>query len=124
MKSFLIKTGILAIILIVGENLLTNVMHVGTGIPHFELMVAFFYAVTNLIHFKLVTVISKNIRKFNMWFLGLNMAKMFVYIFFALGYVWGHAQHAKLFLLCLFITYLGFTLVEINAITRIVKRKN
>lgn len=124
MKSFLIKTGILAIGLIIGENLLTNLILKETGIPHFEVMVLFFYAVTNLMHFQLLRVISRNIRKFNIWFLALNMGKMFLYIFFALAYVWFHAQHAKLFLLCLFIIYLGFTLMEINAITRIVKRKN
>lgn len=124
MKSFLIKTGILAICLVVAENILTNVVLVGKGIPHFELMVLFFYAVTNLIHYKLVKIIETNVRKFNQWFLGMNMAKMFLYIFFALGYVWFHNEHAKVFLLCLFVTYVGFTVMEINAITRIVKQKN
>jgi hypothetical protein len=124
MKSFLIKSGILGIILIAGECLLTNFVFEGKGIPYFELMVLFFYAVTNLIHFKLVRIISTNIRKFSPWFLGLNMIKMFIYIFFALGYVYTHQEHIKVFLLCLFVTYLSFTVMEIITISRIVKQKN
>ncbi|PTN10512.1 hypothetical protein [Mangrovibacterium marinum] len=123
MKAFLIKSGILAICLIAIEYLLTNTIFAGSGIPHFELIVLFFYTVTNLIHYKLVKIISTNIRQFNPWFLGINMSKMFLYIFFAIGYLWFHREHAKVFLICLIITYICFTVIEITSITKIVNQK-
>jgi len=124
MKAYLIKTGAITALLIIAEYLTSTYLPSRPNVPFFTLIALFFFGVSNTIHFKLVTVVRKNINRFNPWFMGLSMLKMFVYIIFALVYLWFFKDYAKAFLISLFVTYVIFTGVEISAVTRLVKQKN
>ena len=123
MKRFLIKTGLCSIILVLVEVFITYHVFPAFKTPYFIVMVIFFFMVTNMVHYQLLRIMRKNVRQFNPWFLGLNMAKMFVYFLFALTYLWFFREYAKGFLMSLFITYASFSILEIIEIIPIVKRK-
>lgn len=123
MKSFIIKTLTLAILLIGIEYLLSLYLYPNTHVPLFIVIVCFLFAVTNLIHYKLLKVAEKNVNKFNPYFLGLNMIKMFIYFIAVLTYLWFYREYAPEFLISFFVVYVCFSVLEVVEVTCIVKRK-
>lgn len=123
MKAFLIKTGVLAIALILIEYLLETTANSSIHIPLFPFLVTFFWGVTNIIHYLLLRVFEKNERRFNPAFLGLNMLKMGLYFIVAAVYLWFLRKYAVHFAIGLFILYASFSFLEIREISMIVRRK-
>lgn len=123
MKPFLLKSGILAIVLIITEYILQKQVNPNINIPLFPFLVIFFWGVTNIIHYLLFRLSEKNVRRFNPAFMGLNMIKMLIYFIFALAYLWFYREHAVNFIIGLFILYTTFSFLEIREISNVVKRK-
>ncbi len=124
MKRFLIQTTTLSIILILLKYLLVATIFPKAQIPLFILIVLFFFLSTNFVYYRLLNIASKNMRKFNPTFLGMGMIKMFIYLILALVYVWFYREFAKEFLISFFILYVSFSVLEVAAMLRLVKRKN
>lgn len=124
MKGFIIKTLSLSLGLIIVKYISLRYLFPNAQIPLFILIVIFFFAVTNFVHYHLLRITEKNVRKFNTHFLGMNMIKMFVYFLVALIYLWFYREFAKEFLISLFIIYAGYSAIEVIELTRIVKQKN
>ena len=123
MKRFLLKSGILAIVLILSEYILESQVDSKINIPLFPFLVIFFWSVTTIVHYLLFRLSEKNVRRFNPAFLGLNMLKMIIYFILALVYLWFYPDYALNFLAGLFTTYATFSFLEIREISNIVKRK-
>lgn len=122
MKPFLLKSAILAIVLILAEFILENLINRTVHIPLFPFLVIFFWGVTNIIHFLLLRISEKNVRRFNPAFLGLNMLKMGIYFVLAALYLWFFKDYAVHFAVGLFMMYVSFSFLEIREISKIVKR--
>ncbi|WP_163716071.1 hypothetical protein [Mangrovibacterium lignilyticum] len=123
MKSFLLKTSILSVAIILTKYLLLYFVFPKSEIPLFILIVAIFFAASNFVQYLLLRTTEKNMRKFNPAFLGLSMIKMFTYLILALIYIWFYRESAKDFLVSIFVIYVSFSALEIVEITRIVKQK-
>ncbi len=121
MRSFLTKTAILSIILITSKLLAIKYLFPTSEIPYFILIVCFFFVSTNIVHFQLLRIARKNLRKFNPYFLGMNMIKLFAYFILALVYMWFNREFAKEFFVALFVIYLTFSIIEVVEILRVVK---
>lgn len=123
MKPFLLKSSIWGAVLILAEFLLETATAKSVHIPLFPFLVIFFWGVTNIIHFLLLRTTEKNVRRFNPAFLGLNMLKMGTYLILATVYLWFFREYAVHFAVGLFFLYASFTFLEIQEISKIVKRK-
>ena len=123
MKSFIIKTLTLSFLLILVEYFLSLYVYPNTHVPLFIIIVCFIFAITNLIHYKLLDVAEKKMNKFNPYFLGLNMIKMFIYFIAVLIYLWFYREYALEFLISFFVVYVCFSALEVVEVTRIIKRK-
>lgn len=121
MKSFLVKTTILLFALFLIGYIVYHEFIPELYVPILPFIVIIIYFLTNLIHYYLLKVAGNNIKKFINWFTALNFSKMFIYLIFAVGYVFLHREHAKIFLVNFLIFYIAFTILEIYEITRVVK---
>ncbi len=124
MKNFLIKSTTIAILLMVCELLVGKLTSIPIHYPVFIGLTLFFYAITNFVHYRLLMIANKNIRKFAPHFLAMNMIKMMVYFIVAMGCVFLFRDFAKQVLTAIFVIYLCFTVLEVIEITRAVKQRN
>ncbi len=123
MKRFLKRTTFLtAILFLAGYIIYTQfIPKLYNSILPFILI--FFYFLTNLVHFYLLRIAGKNMRKFTAHFMATNFIKMFIYLIFAIVFVWFHREHAKVFLANFLIIYIAFSVMEVYEITRVVRQK-
>lgn len=124
MKRFLIRSVILTVgIFILGWILYTQV------IPQhyqqvFPFILLFFFLTTNLVHAYLLKIAGKDIPKFTTRFMAMSSLKMLFYLLVAIVYVLSSKEQAKLFLINYLAAYIGFTILEVAEISRVVKLKN
>lgn len=124
MKQFIIRSIILSIAyLIVGGILYFQF------IPQYyqnilPFILAFFFLTTNLIHAYSLRIAKKRIAKFSSQFIALSSLKMLFYLIVAVIFIVVNKEQAKLFLINYLATYVGFTILEIAEISRIVKLKD
>ena len=123
MKRFLIRSTILALVFfIMGWILYTYV------IPQhyqniFPFILIFFLLTTNLVHAYLLRVAEKYTPKFTIRFMATSSLKMLFYLTIAITYAFVFRDQAKFFLINYLAIYMGFTIMEVAEISRIVKVK-
>ena len=124
MKRFLGRTSLLLFAFLVIGYFLYSYLFPQLYVPFSIVSLFFIYFLTNLVHYFLIKVASKSINKFNALFMSLSFGKMFIYLIFAVGFVFFYREHAKIFLVNFLIFYIAFSILEIFEITRVVKSKN
>lgn len=123
MKRFFLRTTILTVLL-----LLAGYITYTQIIPqHFlfilPIILIFFYLATNLVHFYLLKIADKEIRKFAPRFMAASFIKMMLYMVLGLVIAVLHREEAKVFLANFLILYLCFSIVEVYEISKVVKSK-
>ena len=124
MKRFLIRTSILSLVLLtIGWILYTQI------IPQhylniFPFILILLFLTTNLIHAYLLRIAEKSISKFTTRFMAMSSLKMLFYLVVIIGYIWMSSEQAETFLINFFVAYIGFTIMEVAEISRVVRLKN
>ncbi len=124
MKRFVLRSSMLTAILLIAGYLVYRWV-----IPEFYshcilYILIFFFLITNILHYLLLKIKDKSIRKFPTYFMGINFVKMLVYLAFAVIVIIFHKPHARIFLINFLIIYITFSVLEVSEIARIMKRKN
>ena len=124
MKRFVVRSSVLtALLFITGYSVYRWV--IPELYSHCILYILiFFFLVTNILHYLLLGIKDRNIRKFPTYFMGINFVKMLVYLAFAGVVIILHKPHARIFLINFLIIYITFSALEVSEISRIMKRKN
>ncbi len=123
MKSFLTKSLSLAALLILAGFLAIQFLPTELPFLFILLIVTFLFSLTNILHYRLLKTAEKNMRKFIPTFMGLNMLKMFIYLLAAVALILTFRQWAKEILASFLVGYLGFSLLEVIEISRILRQK-
>ena len=120
--SFLIKAGILAIILSTVSNLFLLKFSTDFLPSQFHILNLYVFGVTALVHFFLTRQAEKRAQKFiNSYMLSVT-AKLFVFFITMVAYAFTHKAQAKVFIVCFFILYLLYTALEVIDILRVLKQ--
>lgn len=120
-SSFLLKAGILAIILSALSNLFLLKFSTDFLPSQFHVFNLYVFGVTALVHFFLTRQAEKRAQKFiNSYMLSVT-AKLFVFFITMVAYAFTHKAQAKVFIVCFFILYLLYTALEVIDILRLLK---
>ena len=122
MKSFLIKSTVLTIIIfIMGAALFMTVLK-----PHYlpilPIVVLFFYGVTNLVHAYLLQIARKSGSKFTSHYMAASFLKMFLYLAIAIVLVIIDRGNAKFFIANFVLLYLIYTVFEVYEYSKVIKQ--
>ena len=124
MKRFIIQSALLAIIfLIVGYLIYTWVIP-ELYTPLLILMLLFIFISTNIAYGWLFSTLKKNNRRFTSSFMAVNFIKMFIYLFVVIGMAWMQREHAKVIMVNFLVMYIVFSVMEVIAMVRLVKRNS
>ena len=124
MKRFLGRTSLLFSAFLAIGYFLYFYLFPQLYVPFSIVALIFIYFLTNLVHYFLLKIADKSINKFNALYMSLNFGKMFIYLIFAVGFVFFHREDAKIFLVNFLVFYIAFSILEIFEITRVVKSKS
>jgi uncharacterized membrane protein HdeD (DUF308 family) len=121
--SFLLKAGILAI-------LLSSISHLyllkitNDFLPsQFHFLNLFVFGVTALVHYFLTKQAENRVQKFiNSYMLSIT-AKLFIFFISIVAYAFTHKSEAKVFIVSFFILYLLYTALEVVEILKVLKQK-
>lgn len=123
MKRFLIRSVILSLILLIaGWILYTQIIpqHYSNVLPFILILL---FLTTNLIHAYLLRIAEKNISKFTTQFMAMSSLKMLLYLVIIIGYIWIGRAQAETVCINFFVAYIGFTIMEVTEISRVVRLK-
>ncbi len=90
--------------------------------PLFPVVPFFLFAVTIVVHIYLVRASGNDSRKFSAKYLGAMGIKLLIYILFLIVFLFLATEHAIAFLVSFLVCYAVFTLVEVVAILKHLKR--
>lgn len=121
--SFLLKAGILAIILSALSNVYLLKMTSDFLPSQFHFLNLFVFGVTALVHYFLTKQAEKRVQKFiNSYMLSIT-AKLFIFFISMVAYAFTHKSQAKVFIVSFFILYLLYTALEVVEILKVLKQK-
>lgn len=124
MKRFLIRSVILTFVFLILGGLL-YVLLVPQYYQNIFLPILFFFLLTtNLVHLYLLRIAENDLPKFTNRFMMISTLKMLFYLMVAIIYILANRDQAKLFIINYLLAYVGFTILEIAEISRVVKLKN
>jgi len=92
-------------------------------LPILPFLLGFFLIVTILVHAYQLKLAKKDIAKFARNNMLLTFFKLVLYSVFAFVYIAKDSDNALVFVICLMVLYLSFTVLEVSELTRIAKRK-
>lgn len=123
-SAFLLKAGILAIILSSLSNLFLLRFTTDFLPSQFHILNLFVFGVTALVHFFLTRQAEKRAQKFiNSYMLSIT-AKLFVFFITIVAYAFTHKEQAKVFIVCFFVLYLLYTALEVIDILAVLKKQD
>jgi uncharacterized membrane protein HdeD (DUF308 family) len=121
--SFLLKAGILAIILSALSNVYLLKMTSDFLPSQFHFLNLFVFGVTALVHYFLTKQAENRVQKFiNSYMLSIT-AKLFIFFISMVAYAFTHKSQAKVFIVSFFILYLLYTALEVVEILKVLKQK-
>ncbi len=122
MKSFLIKSTILTLIVfLIGVALYLTILK-NYFLPVLPIVVLFFYGVTNLVHAYLLKIARKSGSKFTSHYMAASFLKMFLYLAIAIVLVIIDRGNAKFFIANFVLLYLIYTVFEVYEYSKVVKQ--
>jgi hypothetical protein len=81
----------------------------------------FFFLATNLVHAYLLRIAGKDMPKFTTRYMALSFLKMLFYLVVAVVFIYISKDQVKPFLINYLSVYVGFTILEVAEISRVVK---
>jgi apolipoprotein N-acyltransferase len=124
MKRFIIQSTLLAIFFLIAGYLLYTWVIPQWYTPLLIFMLLFIYATTNIVYAWLFRTLKKNNRKFTGSFMAVNFIKMFIYLLVVIGMAWMQREHAKVIMGNFLVMYISFSIMEVIAMVRLVKRNS
>lgn len=122
MKSFAIKSLLLAIVVLAFGALLYLTALRAFYIPVLPVLLVFFLIVTNLVHLYLLRIAGKSGTKFMARFMAASFIKMFFYLAVAVIWVTFNRESAGIFLMNFLFLYVVFTVFEVTELRKVVKQ--
>lgn len=122
MKSFAIKSILLAIVVLAFGALLYLTALRAFYIPVLPVLLVFFLIVTNLVHLYLLRIAGKSGTKFMARFMAASFIKMFFYLAVAVIWVIFNRESAGIFLMNFLFLYVVFTVFEVTELRKVVKQ--
>ena len=124
MKRFIIQSTLLAIFFLIAGYLLYTWVIPDLYTPLLIFMLLFIYVITNIVYAWLFSTLKKNNRRFTSSFMAVNFIKMFIYLFVVIGMAWMQREHAKVIMGNFLVLYISFSIMEVIAMVRLVKRNS
>jgi phosphotransferase system glucose/maltose/N-acetylglucosamine-specific IIC component len=124
MKSFLIKSTLLTLIVFLLGLLFYSTVLKPFYIAVLPFAVLFFYLITNLVHAYLLKIAGKSGARFTSQYTAVSFLKMFFYLAVAIVYVIIDRDHAKPFMAGFLVLYVIYTVFEVNEYLKFIKQKN
>lgn len=118
-SKFLIKTVVAAIILTVLGWLTFTFFFPGKYLPVLPWMLGFFTLVTLITFYSQLKVAKKDFGRFSRNSMLVSFLRLVLYSVFAFLYLAKNAENAAVFVVCLAITYLVFTFIEVAELSQI-----
>lgn len=124
MKSFVIKSSILTLIVILLGAVIYSTLLKPFYLAILPLAVALFYIGTNLVHAYLLKISLSSGSRFTSHYMAASFSKMFFYLAVAIVYAFINKEDAKIFLLNFLLLYIVYTTFEVVEFSKIVRQKN
>lgn len=124
MKRFTIQSTLLATFFFIAGYLFYTWVMPNLYTPILILVLLFIYATTNIVYAWLFSTLKKNNRRFTSSFMAVNFIKMFIYLFVVIGLAWLQREHAKVIMGNFLVVYISFSILEVAALVRLVKRNS
>ena len=121
-RKFVFNLFLLALILTATGYGIFLFLVPGAYFPLFPVVPLFLFTVTIIMHVYLVRASENDARKFTSRYLGAMGLKLLIYIVFMVVFLALATQHAVPFLVSFMVCYATFTLVEVIAILKHLKR--
>ena len=124
MKSFIIKSIYLTIIIFILGTLVYITLFKQFYLAILPAIPVFFCIVTNIVHTYLVKMAGKSGIKFTSQYMATSFIKMFFYLAVAVVYVIINKTFAKIFLVNYLLIYVVYTTFEVIEISKVVRQMN
>ena len=121
-KQFIIKILLVVFILASAGWIIFTFVAKGKYLPVLPWMLAFFALVTVVTYGYQLWLINKDTARFARSSMMVSFLRLLVYSLFALLYLAGNYENAVVFVVCMVIVYLVFSLVEVSGLSRISKQ--
>lgn len=123
MKQFIIKITLISAILAAIGGIVFSRFIPQYYLPVFPFLLLFFAITTVLIHAYQLQLAKKNMAKFTRSNMLITFFKLFLYSVVAVVYIVIDTANAKVFVICLMLLYLVFTIFEVTSILKITSKK-
>lgn len=121
MKRFLVRSTILTL----GFFILGLILYIQVIPQYYQniypVALIFFFLATNLVHAYLLRIAGKDMPKFTTRYMALSFLKMLFYLVVAVVFIYISKDQVKPFLINYLSVYVGFTILEVAEISRVVK---
>lgn len=124
MKSFIVKSTFLTIIVLLLGAIVYSTVFTQFYLTVLPVVLVFFYIVTNLVHAYLLKVAGKSGSRFTSQYMATSFIKMFFYLAVAIFYVIINKEDAKIFLVNYLLFYIVYTTFEVIEISKVVRQMN
>ncbi|OFZ01946.1 MAG: hypothetical protein A2491_10045 [Bacteroidetes bacterium RIFOXYC12_FULL_35_7] len=124
MKSFIVKSTVLTVIVFILGAILYSTVFIQFYRSILPVVPAFFYIVTNLVHAYLLNIAGKSSSRFTSQYMAVSFIKMFFYLAVAIVYVVINKEDAKIFLVNFLLLYIVYTTFEVVEFSKVVRQLN
>ena len=122
MKQFIVKILGVSVALTITGWLVFSLFIPGYYIPVLPYMLLFFLVMTIAVHAWQLKMAKKDISKFTRSNMLVTFLKLVVYSVFAVIYIAINRENALVFIICLMIVYLIFSIIEVSELSRNTKK--
>jgi multisubunit Na+/H+ antiporter MnhG subunit len=122
MKSFLVKSTILTVIVLILGAILYSTVFNQFYRSILPIVLAFFYILTNLVHAYLLNIAGKSGSRFTARYMAISFLKMFFYLAVVIVFVIINKEDAKIFLVNFLLLYVFYTIFEVYEISNFVRQ--
>ena len=122
MKQFIVKILGVSVALTITGWLVFSLFIPGYYIPVLPYMLLFFLVMTIAVHAWQLKMAKKDIAKFTRSNMLVTFLKLVIYSVFAVIYIAIDRENALVFVICLMIVYLIFSIIEVSELSRNTKK--
>ncbi len=124
MKSFIIKSTFLTIIVLLLGAIVYSTAFNPFYLSVLPVVLLFYYITTNLVHAYLLKIAGKSGSRFTSQYMATSFIKMFFYLAVAIFYVIINKEDARIFLVNYLLLYVVYTTFEVIEISKVVRQMN
>ncbi|HAH22345.1 MAG TPA: hypothetical protein DCL77_01000 [Prolixibacteraceae bacterium] len=124
MKSFIIKSSVLTIIVLIIGALFYSTLLRPFYLDILPWAVVLFFLGTNLVHAYLLKISVGSGSRFTSHYMAASFSKMFFYLAVGIVYAMIYQAEAKIFLINFLLLYAVYTTFEVIEFSKIVRQKN